>query len=212
MHDLPERRKNARAAEEYRAGGRSTEESEDKSAKWSGEDTEESALEEENMITGGAGEAGRPLTLMTGESAVNNARDGTQGAASGRSATADTTSVDADGATADTTSVDADEAEASGRNGARFGERERVAGSRENLDGKSSVVVDKGGKRGLRSGSQALRSEVGRRMLRGLLSDGKPWGDRQGVGGGVETPQVIDTPVVDEFPQGGETPRGATDG
>ena len=76
MHDLPERRKNARAAEEYRAGGRSTEESEDKSAKWSGEDTEESALEEENMITGGAGEAGRPLTLMTGESAVNNARDG----------------------------------------------------------------------------------------------------------------------------------------
>ena len=34
-----------------------------------------------------------------------------------------------------------------------------------------------------------------------------PNGDRQGVGGGVELPQGINTPGVGALPQGDETPR-----
>ena len=39
-----------------------------------------------------------------------------------------------------------------------------------------------------------------------------PQGDRQGVQGGVELPQGIDTPRVEELPRGDETPRVATEG
>ena len=39
---------------------------------------------------------------------------------------------------------------------------------------------------------------------------GNPRGYRQGVGGGVESPQGIDTPEVDGFPWGDKTPGVAT--
>ena len=39
-----------------------------------------------------------------------------------------------------------------------------------------------------------------------------PRGDRQVVGGGVESPQGIDNPVVEEFPFGDETSGVLTEG
>ena len=44
------------------------EDSSDESAEWSGEEKEESAEKEEAAISGGAGEAIRPLTATAGKS------------------------------------------------------------------------------------------------------------------------------------------------
>ena len=94
------------------------EESIEKSAEWSGEDTEELVSEEEDAIAGGEGEADRLLTVTAGESAGSDTRDGPGGAVAGG------------GATADATSTAADEAEACGYHGSTFGARERIAGWR----------------------------------------------------------------------------------
>ena len=95
------------------------EESADKSAEWSGEDTEDLELEEEAETAGGAGEYGRPLKATVGKLEKSSAEDDPGGAAAGR------------GATANDTSTDANKAGAGDRYGASSEVRERVAGRRE---------------------------------------------------------------------------------
>ena len=74
-----------------------------------------------------------------------------------------------------------------GHHGAENREKEGVAGRRDNPSGYPSGVGETEG------GSKAS------------IVDLNPGGGRQGVGGGVELPQVIDTPGVEELPQGEET-------
>ena len=64
--DPRERRKENGVGGKYRVGGRGMEESADESSEWRGEETEESALEEEAETGGRAGETGRPLTATAG--------------------------------------------------------------------------------------------------------------------------------------------------
>ena len=59
MDDPPVCRKDKGAGGKYRAGGSGMEGSADESAKWGGEDTEESALEEDVATVMGAGAATR---------------------------------------------------------------------------------------------------------------------------------------------------------
>ena len=69
------------------------------------------------------------------------------------------------------------------------------------------------GPRGLRSGTGFPRSggrEGGGRKASGVAEN--PQGSRQGVGGGVESPQGTNTPGVTELPRGGETPGVTTAG
>ena len=100
----------------YRAEGTNLEESTDKSAKWSGKDTEESATEEEAETTGGS----------RGFSKIWTAKArGTQGNGEGPLPGG---TEDGRGDTWDVTSAAADEAGAEGRYGAIPGVRERVVG------------------------------------------------------------------------------------
>ena len=61
----PAGEKDTGAGGKYHRGGTDTEGSAAKSAKWSGEETEESASEEEAETSGGEGEAGMMLTSTT---------------------------------------------------------------------------------------------------------------------------------------------------
>ena len=111
------------------------------------------------------------------------------------------------------TSAAADEAGAGGRHGARSGVRDRVVGWQENPAGKSSGVVgEKGGREAYRvSGeSSGVGFEEGGRKAYRVAEN--PGGGCQGVQGGVELPQGINTPVVDDFPWGDKTPGVATKG
>ena len=81
------------------------------------------------------------------------------------------------GNTSVVTSEATDKAGGGGRRRSRPGESEGVAVRQENPAGKSSVVAE------------------------------NPGGDRQGVGGVVESPRVINVPVVEELPWGDETSR-----
>ena len=53
-----------------------------------------------------------------------------------------------------------------------------------------------------------MGDEEGGRKASGVAE--KPQGSRQGVGGGVESPQGTNTPIVTELPQGDETPGVTT--
>ena len=63
--DPPAGEKDNGAGGKYHTGGTDTEGSAAKSPKWSGEETEESASEEEAETSGGEGEAGMMLTSTT---------------------------------------------------------------------------------------------------------------------------------------------------
>ena len=51
--------------------------------------------------------------------------------------------------------------------------------------------------------SSGVEDEEGGGKASGVAE--KPWGSRQGVGGGVESPQGTDTPRVAEFPRWNKT-------
>ena len=55
-----------------------------------------------------------------------------------------------------------------------------------------------------------LGGNGGSREAYGVVEN--PGGDRQGVGGGVDSLQGIDTPGVDQLPRGDETPGVTTEG
>ena len=108
------------------------------------------------------------------------------------------------GNTGDNTSAANNEAGAGGRHGARTAARERVAGRREQLAGESYEVL--GGGEGFKayrvlSETLGVRGDGGGREAYGVAEN--PGGNRQGVQGGVKSPQGIDTPGVDALPQGG---------
>ena len=85
------------------------------------------------------------------------------------------------------TSEAADKAGAGGRHRAKPGESERVSGRWESPAGESSRV----------GGSEGGRKASG--------MEEKPREDCQGVGGRFESPRDIDTPGLEELPQGDET-------
>ena len=72
------------AGGKYRVDGKGIEEKADESAKWSRDETEELASEEEAETTGGVGEAGRTLMATAGESKGIGAEYEPGGAAAGR--------------------------------------------------------------------------------------------------------------------------------
>ena len=102
---------------------------------------------------------------------------------------------------------------AGGRHAARPEQRGRLAGRQENPASESSEV------RGDDSGREAFvvahkspgvgEEEGGSKASRVVEN---PRGYRQGVGGGVESPQGTDTPGVADFPRGDETPGVTTAG
>ena len=104
------------------------EESASDSAEWSGEDTDESACEEEAETPEGAGEVGKTPTETAVNSEGSGADNGLEGSTAGG------------GATSDATPEDADATGAGGRHGAEKRDRERVSGQPENLAGESSGV------------------------------------------------------------------------
>ena len=128
MDDLTEHRKNTRAGGKYRTGSSETEESADESAEWGGEDTKESASEEEAATELGAGEAGRPLTATVGATEESGADGRPGGAAAGG------------GDAGEAISTAADKAGAGDRHGANTVARDRISGRRENPAGKSYGV------------------------------------------------------------------------
>ena len=201
LDDPSEHRKNSGARGKYRAAGNETEESTDKSAEWRGEDTEESVLKEEAATAMGAGGAGRPLTATAGDTEERGADGRPWGAAAGM------------GDTGQATSAAANKAGAGGRHGEKTATRERVASRRENLAGNSYGVGGVGEGReayGVATEPSQVRGDRGGREAYGVMEN--PGGDHQGVGGGVESPQGINTPGVDALPQGDETPGVATMG
>ena len=192
--------KNTGAGGKYRTSGRKTEEREDESAEWGEEDTEELASEEEATTAMGAGEDGRPLTAKAGESEEISADGEPGGTAAGR------------GDTGDATSATADEAGSGGHHWARTATRERVAGRQENPDGESYEVGGGGEVREtyrVASKPSGVRGDGGGSEAYGVAEKSRR--DHQGVGGGVESPQGIDTPAVDALPWGDETPGVATE-
>ena len=58
--------------------------------------------------------------------------------------------------------------------------------------------------------SSGVEGEEGGRVAYRVAEN--PGGDRQGVREGVDSPQGINTPGVEEFPRGDETPGVATEG
>ena len=152
----------------------------DESAEWDGEETKNSASDEEAETAGGAGEAKRLLTVTAGEMEGSGAKDSPGGA------------VASGGITTDVTSEDVDTTGPVGRNGAENRERKNVSGWRENpADESSGVGTTEGGPK-----------------ASGLA--GNPRGGCHGVGGGVELLQGINTPGVEELPQGDENPGVTT--
>ena len=96
-------------------GGKVQEESANKSSEWSGEEMEESAMEEKAETTGGEGRVGQALTVT----AWGLERSGTYEVPVGVEARG--------GNTWEVTSEDADAAVAGGCHGAKKRERERVS-------------------------------------------------------------------------------------
>ena len=108
-------------------------------------------------------------------------------------------------------STAADEAGARGRQGVRPVQRGRVAGQRENSASKSSGVRGNDGgyeASGVAHNYSVVEDEEGGRKAFGVEEN--PQGSCQGLGGGVESPQGTDTPVVADLPRGDETPRVTT--
>ena len=173
LDDPSEQKMNAGAWGKYRMGVSETEESADKSAKWGGEDTEESALEEEAVTAMEAGEARQPLTATAGDVEESRVDGGPGSAAAGR------------GVTREATSAAADEAGAGGRHGAKTAARERVAGWWENPAGESYGVGGRGKGRevyGVATKPSGVRGYGGGREAYRVAEN--PRGDRQGLGGG----------------------------
>ena len=106
------------AGGEYRAEVTDREESANESAEWSGEDTEDSAMEEEDVTLGGACGISKTRTATL---------QGTQGSKSGPIPGG---TAAGGGNTWEVTSAATDKAVSGGRHGARPGVRERVAGRR----------------------------------------------------------------------------------
>ena len=110
-------------------------------------------------------------------------------------------------------SASEDEAGAGGRHGARSKVRDRVAGQQKNIAGNSSEV---GGEEGGRAAyivagePSGVGDEEGGRKSYGVTEN--LGGDSQGVQGGFELPQGIDTPGLDKFPWGDKTPGVASKG
>ena len=117
------------------------------------------------------------------------------------------------GETRKATSAAADEAGAGGRHGSRPGMRDRIYGQQENTSSKSSEVGGKEGWHeayGVVSESSGVGGEEGGR--KSYIVAENLGGDLQGVRGEVESSQGIDTPGVDEFPWGDETPHSCHQG
>ena len=170
---------------------------------WSGEDGEGLATEEEEADTKG-GEGGRvsekrtATTWGTQESSAGELTGGT--AASGIK-------------TRKAASASADKAGSGGRHGERSGVRERVVGRRENPARESSGVGGDEGVRkayGVASEPSGVGGKEGGRKAHIVAEN--HGGDRQGVRGGVELPQGIDTPGVDEFPRWNKNPGVSAEG
>ena len=176
-------------------GGSETEESADEIAEWWEEDTEDLASEEEAATEMGAGEARSPLTEMAGSTEEYEADGIPGGAAAGG------------GDTSKATYAAADEEGSGGCHGEKTVARERVSGRRENPSCKSYGVGGGGEGHeayGVATETSGVREDGEGREAYGVAEN--PGGDRQGVGGGVESPQGIDTPGVDALPRGDETP------
>ena len=155
--------------------GTDWEESAEKSAEWSGEETEGSATDEEDETAGAARGVSKTRTEMAQVSKGNGAGKLSGSLASDK------------GDTWVVTSEDVDETGSGGRHGAKPRERERVSVRQENLAGKSSGV---GGSEGVYEASGVAEN---------------PRGDCQGVRGGVKYPMGIGPHVVEELPWGDET-------
>ena len=122
--------------------------------------------------------------------------------------------ADGGGNTRKVTSTAANKAGAGGTHGAKTELRGGVKSRQENrADNYLGVRGNKGGAQGLRSGPRVLGSGGqggGGGEASGVAENLQ--GYRQGVGGGVESPQGIDAPVVAELPWGDKTPRVTTAG
>ena len=107
----------------------------------------------------------------------------------------------------------ADETGAGGRHGARTTARERVAGQKKNPAGESYGVGGRGEVReayGVTTEPSRVRGNGrGREACRVAEN---PRGDRQGLGGGVKSPQGIDTPGVETLPRRDKNPGVDTEG
>ena len=190
-NDPPEYRTTAGTGGKYRVGSNKTEESTDKIAEYRGEDTEESVSEKEAATAMGEGEARRQPTATARGSEENGTDDKKVG----------TSAVG--GNTRNATSAAADKAGAGGRHGARTAARERDASWWEKSASKPYGVGGGGG---------GCEIYVVAREPFGVGGDGggrkayrvaeNPGGDRQGVGGEVESPQGINTPRVDAVHRG----------
>ena len=155
--------RDSRAGGKCRVDGLDTEESAAKSAERSGEETDESASEEEAETTGGAGEVVIMPTATLEALGGSGTEDGLGVSAAGG------------GATSDSTNTDADAAGAGDHHGVENRKRERVTGRREKPAGKSSGV---GEREGAPTASRVAEN---------------PGGHCQGVGGGVKLPRGTDT-------------------
>ena len=113
----------------------------------------------------------------------------------------------------DATSANADKAGAGGRHRAITAARERVSGWQENTAGESYGGGGIGEGReayGVVSKPSRVGGDRGGCEAYGVAEN--PRGDRLGVGGEVESRQGIDTPRLDAWSQGDETPGLDTEG
>ena len=143
----------------------------------------------------GAGEARRQWMATAGGSEENGADGKHGGAAAGG------------GDTRNATSAAADKVGAGGHHGEKNVARERFAGRKENpaREPYGVGVVGEGCEAYIVvSDPSGVGRDGGGREAYGVAEN--PGGERQGVGGGVESPQGIDTPGVDALPRRGENP------
>ena len=116
------------------------------------------------------------------------------------------------GDTRKATSAAADKAGVGGRHGKRPGVRGRIAGQQETrLASPQEWGGNTGGHEasGVAHGYLGVGGEEGGHEASRVAEN--PGGDRQGVHGGVKSPQGINTHGVVELPWGDETPRVTTE-
>ena len=185
-----------RAGGGYGARGGSKGENTDEITVWSGEEYDGMATDEGATTAEGVGWDGEPWTATAG----TTRRSGTNGCSDDAMA--------GGGKSGKASSTAANKAGASGRHGARPVKRGRVAGWRENSASKSlGVRGDDRGREvsGVAHDTSVVGYEEGGRKA--FEVEKNPQGSRQGVGGGVESPQGTNTPGVAEVPRGKNTPE-----
>ena len=164
----------------------------DESADWGGEDTEESASEEDDSTVMETGLTRRQLTT-TAKRVAENGADGAHGgpAAGG-------------GDTRDAASAAANKVGVGYRHGATTTARERVAGRQGNPAGEPYVVGGEGEGRKVYRVAGKTSGVEGDGATECRKTPGE--GGRQGVVGGLESPQGVNSPGMEALPQGDEVP------